>query len=165
MITVHTMHHIDVHVEKDIYDVNNRLADANAAHLKDHGIRAFDLLGAIGSGKTATIERLVPLIQKRGGLRAVPSPGGTSTATTTSSGSSPSTSRPTTRTPGRSATSTPTSSSTPSITSRSMRLISSSSRTSATWSVRPTSGWAREEDRRHQLDGRRRRGEQAPDDV
>ncbi len=64
------MHHIDVHVEKDIYDVNNRLADANAAHLKDHGIRAFDLLGAIGSGKTATIERLVPLIQKRGGLRA-----------------------------------------------------------------------------------------------
>jgi hydrogenase nickel incorporation protein HypB len=63
------MHHIDVHVEKDIYDVNNRLADANAAHLKAHGIRAFDLLGAIGSGKTALIERLVPLIRERG-LRA-----------------------------------------------------------------------------------------------
>ncbi|HOI14643.1 MAG TPA: hydrogenase nickel incorporation protein HypB, partial [Methanoculleus sp.] len=63
------MHHIDVHVEKDIYDVNNRIADANANHLKDHGIRAFDLLGAIGSGKTALIERLVPLIRERG-LRA-----------------------------------------------------------------------------------------------
>ncbi|WP_292364455.1 MULTISPECIES: hydrogenase nickel incorporation protein HypB [unclassified Methanoculleus] len=60
------MHHIDVHVEKDIYDVNNRLADANANHLKAHGIRAFDLLGAIGSGKTALIERLVPLIRERG---------------------------------------------------------------------------------------------------
>ncbi len=54
------MHHIDVHIEKDIYDVNNRIADANAELLKEHGIRAFDLLGAIGSGKTATIERLTP---------------------------------------------------------------------------------------------------------
>lgn len=60
------MHHIDVHVEKDIYDVNNRIADANANLLKGHGIRAFDLLGAIGSGKTATIERLVPLFRERG---------------------------------------------------------------------------------------------------
>ena len=60
------MHHIDVHVEKDIYDVNNRIADANAGLLKKHGIRAFDLLGAIGSGKTATIERLVPLLRERG---------------------------------------------------------------------------------------------------
>ncbi|NLA38068.1 MAG: hydrogenase nickel incorporation protein HypB [Methanomicrobiales archaeon] len=60
------MHHIDVHIEKDIYDVNNRIADANAKHLGEHGIRAFDLLGAIGSGKTATIERLVPLIRERG---------------------------------------------------------------------------------------------------
>jgi hydrogenase nickel incorporation protein HypB len=33
------MHHIDVHVRKDIYDVNNRIADANADHLKAHGIR------------------------------------------------------------------------------------------------------------------------------
>ena len=28
--------------------------------------RAFDLLGAIGSGKTALIERLVPLLGKKG---------------------------------------------------------------------------------------------------
>ena len=60
------MHHIDVHVEKDIYEANNRIADANAGLLKSHGIRAFDLLGAIGSGKTATIERLAPLMQERG---------------------------------------------------------------------------------------------------
>ena len=46
------MHHIDVRIEKDVYDVNNTLADENARHLKAHGVRAFDLLGAIGSGKT-----------------------------------------------------------------------------------------------------------------
>src|SRR5690554_6719504 len=60
------MHHIDVHVEQDIYDANNRIADANADIFKSHGVRAFDLLGAIGSGKTATIERLAPLIRGRG---------------------------------------------------------------------------------------------------
>jgi hydrogenase nickel incorporation protein HypB len=60
------MHHIDVRIEKDVYDVNNRIADANALHLKAHGVRAFDLLGAIGSGKTALIESLVPLLKARG---------------------------------------------------------------------------------------------------
>ena len=63
------MHHIDVRIEKDVYDVNNRIADANAAHLKAHGVRAFDLLGAIGSGKTALIEQIVPHLARKG-LRA-----------------------------------------------------------------------------------------------
>jgi hydrogenase nickel incorporation protein HypB len=63
------MHHIDVRIEKDVYDVNNRIADANAAHLKAHGVRAFDLLGAIGSGKTALIEQIVPHLTRKG-LRA-----------------------------------------------------------------------------------------------
>ena len=63
------MHHIDVRVEKDIYDANRRIAGSNARHLKSHGVRAFDLLGAIGSGKTALIERVVPLLERRG-LRA-----------------------------------------------------------------------------------------------
>src|SRR5512136_191647 len=63
------MHHIDLRIENDIYGANNRIADANAAHLREHGVRAFDLLGAIGSGKTALIERMVPLLVARG-LRA-----------------------------------------------------------------------------------------------
>ncbi len=60
------MHHIDVQIEKDIYEVNNRIARTNADRLKSHGVRAFDLLGAIGSGKTALIERLFPRLQARG---------------------------------------------------------------------------------------------------
>jgi hydrogenase nickel incorporation protein HypB len=63
------MHHVDVRIEKDIYDVNRRIADSNSRRLKEHGVRAFDLLGAIGSGKTALIERMVPLLIRKG-LRA-----------------------------------------------------------------------------------------------
>jgi len=60
------MHHIDVRLEKDIFDVNNQIAGKNAARFRAHGVRAIDLLGAIGSGKTALIERLVPLLKERG---------------------------------------------------------------------------------------------------
>ena len=60
------MHHIDVRIEKDVYDVNNSIADKNSAILKKHSVRAFDLLGAIGSGKTALIERIAPILAERG---------------------------------------------------------------------------------------------------
>jgi hydrogenase nickel incorporation protein HypB len=60
------MHHVDIRIEKDIYDHNNEVARKNSARLKEQGIRAIDLLGAIGSGKTALIERLVPLLKLQG---------------------------------------------------------------------------------------------------
>jgi len=63
------MHHIDVRLEKDLFDVNNRIARENASHFRAHGVRAIDLLGAIGSGKTALIEKMVPLLKARN-LRA-----------------------------------------------------------------------------------------------
>lgn len=63
------MHHIDISIEKDIFSSNQRIAEANAAHLTAHGTRAFDLLGGIGSGKTALIEKVVPFLKKKG-LRA-----------------------------------------------------------------------------------------------
>ncbi|HZD43791.1 MAG TPA: GTP-binding protein, partial [Methanomicrobiales archaeon] len=60
------MHHIDVQIEKDIYEANNQIAEDNAHLLKKHGVRGFDLLGAIGSGKTALIEKIYPLLRERG---------------------------------------------------------------------------------------------------
>jgi hydrogenase nickel incorporation protein HypB len=60
------MHHIDVSIEKDIFSANQRLADQNAAMLKENGVRAFDLLGGIGSGKTALIEQIIPRIAAKG---------------------------------------------------------------------------------------------------
>ena len=60
------MHHIDISIEKDIFSANKKLADANAAHLHAHGVRAFDLLGGIGSGKTTLIEKVVPKLKSRG---------------------------------------------------------------------------------------------------
>ncbi|MCZ9313709.1 MAG: hydrogenase nickel incorporation protein HypB [Methanocorpusculum sp.] len=59
------MHHVDVHMEAEIYGANNRLAEHNAEHFKAHNVRAFDLLGAIGSGKTSFIEQIVPELKKR----------------------------------------------------------------------------------------------------
>lgn len=60
------MHHIDVSIEKDIYSANRHLADQNAARLKANKVRAFDLLGGIGSGKTALIEQIIPRISAMG---------------------------------------------------------------------------------------------------
>lgn len=60
------MHHIDISIEKDIFSANRKLADANAAHLRAHGVRAIDLLGGIGSGKTALIEKVVPKLKAKG---------------------------------------------------------------------------------------------------
>jgi hydrogenase nickel incorporation protein HypB len=64
------MHHVDVHMEAEIYGANNRLAEHNAEHFKAHNVRAFDLLGAIGSGKTSLIEKIVPELKSRGMVAA-----------------------------------------------------------------------------------------------
>lgn len=60
------MHQVDVRIEKDLYAANDALAAENAARLAAHGVLGIDLLGAIGSGKTALIERLAPLLAGRG---------------------------------------------------------------------------------------------------
>lgn len=57
-------------MEAEIYGANNRLAEHNAEHFKAHNVRAFDLLGAIGSGKTSLIEKLVPELKSRGKVTA-----------------------------------------------------------------------------------------------
>jgi hydrogenase nickel incorporation protein HypB len=64
-----TMHKVvTVDMERDILSANRKLAEENQALLDEHGIRAFDFLGAIGSGKTLIIERLIDRL-KAGGKR------------------------------------------------------------------------------------------------
>ncbi|MFO8109131.1 MAG: hydrogenase nickel incorporation protein HypB [Thermoplasmata archaeon] len=53
------MHKIcDVSMEKNILEENQRIAHLNEHAFKEHNIRAFNVLGAIGSGKTTLIESL-----------------------------------------------------------------------------------------------------------
>lgn len=53
-------------VGKDILAANRKEAERNLAVLNQHDIRVYDILGAIGSGKTALIEKATPLLQERG---------------------------------------------------------------------------------------------------
>jgi hydrogenase nickel incorporation protein HypB len=57
---------VTVDMEKDILSENRHLADHNKALLDEHGIRSFDFLGAIGSGKTLIIERLAEHLKSKG---------------------------------------------------------------------------------------------------
>jgi hydrogenase nickel incorporation protein HypB len=57
---------VTVDMEKNILSANKELADQNRALLDEHGIRAFDFLGAIGSGKTLIIERLIDELKAKG---------------------------------------------------------------------------------------------------
>ncbi|WP_456370903.1 hydrogenase nickel incorporation protein HypB [Geoglobus sp.] len=53
------MHRIEVDAEVDLLSENKRLARENREFLKRHGIKAVNVMGAIGSGKTLLIERTV----------------------------------------------------------------------------------------------------------
>ncbi len=48
----------DVEMEKNILEENERIAHENEHIFQENDIRAFNVLGAIGSGKTSIIERL-----------------------------------------------------------------------------------------------------------
>mgnify|MGYP006300811125 CR=1 FL=1 len=55
----------DVDMEKNILEENERIAEENADLFKKHGIRAFNILGAIGSGKTTVIEKLYEVMKDK----------------------------------------------------------------------------------------------------
>lgn len=57
---------LTVDLEKDLLAENRRIAEENRKHLEDHRIVAFDFLGAIGSGKTLIIEKLVDILKAKG---------------------------------------------------------------------------------------------------
>jgi len=55
----------DVELSEDLLKANQRLADENKRFLHKNGVRAIDIMGAIGSGKTSLIEKLVQLLKNR----------------------------------------------------------------------------------------------------
>lgn len=48
----------DLNMEKNILEENEKIAEENEDIFSEKGVRAFNILGAIGSGKTSLIERL-----------------------------------------------------------------------------------------------------------
>lgn len=60
---------VDIAMEADLLRANREIADENHAILLKHGIRSFDFLGSIGSGKTLLIEKIIERL-KAGGKRA-----------------------------------------------------------------------------------------------
>lgn len=55
----------DVELSEDLLEANQRLADENKHLLHENGAKAIDIMGAIGSGKTSLIEKLVQLLKTR----------------------------------------------------------------------------------------------------
>lgn len=51
-----------VDVGKDILEANREIAEQNRKIFAEHGIRAFDVMGSIGSGKTTLISRIVDMV-------------------------------------------------------------------------------------------------------
>jgi len=57
---------VSVELEKDVLAANRDLADENNALLRKNGIRSFDVMGAIGSGKTLLIEKMIDRLKEKG---------------------------------------------------------------------------------------------------
>ncbi len=53
----------DIELEEDILKENRRLARENRELLRKNGVKAIDVMGAIGSGKTSLIEKIVELLR------------------------------------------------------------------------------------------------------
>jgi hydrogenase nickel incorporation protein HypB len=58
----------DIELEHSLLAANEKLAVGNRALLDRHGITAIDFMGAIGSGKTTLITRLVAMLKDRIGI-------------------------------------------------------------------------------------------------
>lgn len=61
----------DVELEEDILEANRKLAEENAETLRRYGVRSFDIMGSVGSGKTSLIEKLVQMLKARYRIAAI----------------------------------------------------------------------------------------------
>ena len=55
----------DIELEADLLKANASLAEENKKLLKKHGVRAIDIMGSIGAGKTSLVEQLVQRLKKK----------------------------------------------------------------------------------------------------
>ena len=55
----------DVELSEDLLKANQRFAEENKRFLHENGVRAIDVMGSIGSGKTSLIEKLVQFLKSR----------------------------------------------------------------------------------------------------
>ena len=55
----------DVELDKDVLKANKEIAEENRTLLREHGVKAIDIMGAIGAGKTTLIEKLVDKLKNR----------------------------------------------------------------------------------------------------
>src|SRR6201995_2283484 len=69
----------DIELEHSLLEANAKLARENRALLDRHGIAAIDVMGAIGSGKTTLIGRLVERLKNRFGVAVLNGDATTST--------------------------------------------------------------------------------------
>ena len=54
------MHNVaSIEIEQDIIQANDKLAFENRKIFEEHGVFAVDLVGAVGSGKTSLLEKLI----------------------------------------------------------------------------------------------------------
>lgn len=56
---------LDIEPGMDILEVNRQLAQKNKEHLQKHNVKAIDIMGSIGAGKTSLIEKLVQKLKNK----------------------------------------------------------------------------------------------------
>lgn len=60
----------DIELSTDLLKANERLAKENKKFLHENGVKAIDVMGAIGSGKTSLIEKLAEILKNQYGIAA-----------------------------------------------------------------------------------------------
>lgn len=61
----------DIELEKSLLDANLKIADANKKRLDALKIKCFDIMGAIGSGKTTLVKNIVHMLKDRHRIAAI----------------------------------------------------------------------------------------------
>jgi len=56
---------VTIDIRRDLFGANEDAAKINAAEFKKHSIRAFDIMGSVGTGKTLLIESLCERLSAR----------------------------------------------------------------------------------------------------